>query len=207
MGELSAAKVVRHIQTIRRLSLAAFVAGFDFEGVGETIMEKVVQAGFDTLETLRAASVEGLAAVYGLGEITARTILEGLRETAAEMDAVLAGGIISIAPPPDRDAQPLRGFSFCFTGELSAMKRNEAEERIKVLGGSAKSSVVKDLSFLVTNDPESGSGKNTKARSLGVPILDEAAFLAILADPAKAESLKGKGADEGAASAQGELFS
>jgi DNA ligase (NAD+) len=186
MGELSAAKVLRHIQTARELSLAAFVAGFDLEGVGETIMEKVAFAGFNTLEKLRAAAVEDLAAVYGLGEITARTIYDGLRETAAEMDGVLAAGSITIAAPPPEDTQPLRGYSFCFTGELASMKRNEAEERIKTLGGSAKSSVVKDLSFLVTNDPESGSGKNKKARDLGIPIIDEEQFRALLNDPAKA---------------------
>ncbi|MDR1949800.1 MAG: NAD-dependent DNA ligase LigA [Spirochaetaceae bacterium] len=186
MGELSAAKVVRHIRGPRELSLAAFVAGFDFEGVGELIMEKVVSAGFDTLEKLRAASAEELAGVYGLGEITARTIVEGLAAASAEMDAVLAGGIISIAPPPEAEKLPLRGFSFCFTGELASMKRNEAEDRIKALGGSAKSSVVKDLSFLVTNDPQSGSGKNRKARTFGVPIIDEGEFLALLADPLKA---------------------
>jgi DNA ligase (NAD+) len=183
MGELSAAKVVRHIRTPRELSLAAFVAGFDFEGVGETIMDKVAFAGFDTLEKLRAAAVEELAAVYGLGEITARTIAEGLGETRDEMEKVLAGGIISIAAPPAADAQPLRGMSFCFTGELVSMKRGEAEEKIKILGAQAKSSVVKDLSFLVTNDPESGSGKNVKARKLGVPIIDEEQFLALLKNP------------------------
>ncbi|MDR2110940.1 MAG: NAD-dependent DNA ligase LigA, partial [Spirochaetaceae bacterium] len=190
MGEQSAAKVIRHIRAPRELSLAAFVAGFDFEGVGETIMEKVVSAGFDTLEKLRSASVEELASVYGLGEITARTIHEGLKDTAAEMDEILAGGIVTIAPPPREETQPLRGYSFCFTGELSSMKRGAAEERIKALGGTAKSSVVKDLSFLVTNDPESGSGKNVKARALGIPILDEAGFLAILEDPASVKSVK-----------------
>jgi DNA ligase (NAD+) len=182
MGELSAAKVARYIRTPRQLSLAAFVAGFDFEGVGETIMEKVTAAGFNTLEKLRSASVEDMAGVYGLGEITARTIASGLTETAGEMDGVLAGGVITIAPPPAEEDRPLRGCSFCFTGELTSMKRSEAEERVKALGGSVKSSVVKDLSFLVTNDPQSGSGKNTKARSLGVPIINEDDFRALLGD-------------------------
>jgi DNA ligase (NAD+) len=183
MGELSAAKVTRHIQGPRALSLAAFIAGFDFEGVGEIIMEKVAQAGFDTLEKLKAASVEELAGVYGLGEITAKTIFEGLRETAGEIDGVLAQGIISIAAPPSPETLPLKGYSFCFTGELVSMKRNLAEEKVKALGGGVKPSVVKDLSYLVTNDPESGSSKNVKARNLGIPILDEAGFLALLTNP------------------------
>jgi DNA ligase (NAD+) len=189
MGEISAAKVIRHIRAPRRLSLAAFVAGFDFEGVAETTMEKVAAAGFDTLEKLRSASAADIAGVYGLGEITARTIVEGLKESAREMDETLALGIVSLAPPPS--AAPLRGRSFCFTGELSSMKRSQAEEKVKALGGSAKTSVVKDLSFLVTNDPESGSAKNVKARSLGIPIIDEKAFLALLADPSRAAEYSG----------------
>jgi DNA ligase (NAD+) len=202
MGELSAAKVLRHIITPRELSLAAFIAGFDFEGIGELIMEKVVQAGFDTLEKLRAASVEDLAAVYGLGEITARTIYDELRECAREIDAVLARGVISIALPPDEAALPLKGYSFCFTGELAAMKRSEAEEKVRAAGGSAKSTVVKDLSFLVTNDGGSGSAKNRKAGNLGIPIINEEEFLALLSDPLLAEELKSKPAG----AAQGDLF-
>ena len=143
-------------------------------------MEKVVQAGFNTLEKLRAASVEELAAVYGLGEITARTIYDELMECAAEIDGVLARGVISVAPPPDEGTLKLKGYSFCFTGELTTMKRSEAEEKVRAAGGSAKSSVVKDLSFLVTNDGESGSTKNRKARSLGIPIINEEQFLAML---------------------------
>jgi DNA ligase (NAD+) len=198
MGELSAAKVVRHIQTKRELSLSVFVAGFDLEGVAETTMDKVASAGFNTLEKLRKASVEDLSGVYGLGEITAKIIVDGLTETAAEMDAVLAAGVISIAPPPDDESQPMRGLSFCFTGELASMKRGEAEEKIKALGASAKSAVVKGLSYLVTNDPGSGSAKNKKARELGVPIINEEEFLSLLANSS--------GDNNPTLPAQGELF-
>jgi DNA ligase (NAD+) len=211
MGELSASKVVRHVRTKRELPLAAFVAGFDFEGVGETIMEKVVSAGFNTLEKLRTASTEDLAGVYGLGEITAGIIVEGLKETAEEMDQTLDAGIITISPPPPEDTQPLKGFSFCFTGELSYMKRSEAEEQIRALGASAKSTVVKDLSFLVTNDPESGSAKNKKARRLEIPMIDEKAFIAILQNPScaanyTATEAEGMGDKEQVQLVQKELF-
>jgi len=196
MGELSAAKVIRHIQTKRELSLAVFTAGFDLEGVAETTMEKIAASGFDTLEKLRAASVADLASVYGLGEITASVITEGLKECAAEMDAVLKTKIISIAPPPSEESQPMRGMSFCFTGELKSMKRGEAEEKIKALGAQSKSSVVKGLTYLVTNDPSSGSSKNKKARELGIKIINEDEFLALLNSEPKKQSV----------SEQGELF-
>ena len=180
MAELSAAKVIHHIRTKRELSLAAFVAGFNIEGVGELIMEKVVSSGFDTLDKLRSVTEEKLAGVYGLGDITARAIILGLEETADDMDQVLSAGIISITPPRLAEEIPLKGLSFCFTGELTKMKRNEAEDKIKKLGGMVKSSVVKDLSYLVTNDPESGSSKNKKALQLGVKIINEESFLSFL---------------------------
>jgi len=182
MGELSASKVIRHIRTKREISLASFIAGFDFEGVGELIMEKVVSSGFDTLKKLRAAGIEELSGLYGLGIITSRTIVLGLSECNAEMDKVLSSGIINIAKPPKDDKIPLKGISFCFTGELTNMKRNQAEEKVKILGGLVKSSVARDLTYLVTNDPESGSAKNKKAVELGVKIIDEKQFLSLIED-------------------------
>jgi DNA ligase (NAD+) len=188
MGDLSAAKVVRHIQTKRELSLAAFIAGFDLEGIAETTMEKITLAGFNTLEKLRKASKGELASVYGLGSITAAVIVEGLKECASEMDAVLKMGVISISRAPSEESLVLRGLSFCFTGELNSIKRGEAEEKIKALGAQSKSSVVKGLSYLVTNDTESGSAKNKKARELGIAIINEKEFLKLISqNPGKAE--------------------
>jgi len=180
MGDISAAKVIRHIQTKRELSLAAFVAGFDLEGIAETTMEKIADAGFNTLEKLRNASVEELASVYRLGDITAKIIADGIKECKKEMDAVLKTKVITIADPPHEDSQPLRALSFCFTGELSSIKRTEAQEKVKSLGAQVKSSVVNGLSYLVTNDPDSGSSKNKKARELGVKIIDEKEFLKLI---------------------------
>jgi DNA ligase (NAD+) len=178
MGKLSADKVVRNIREKRDIPLATFVAGFDFEGIGEVLMEAVVAAGYNTLEKLRAASAEELATVYGIAEDRAVAIKENVEQTTAEMDEALK--YLTIAPPKVTGL-PLEGVSFCFTGELTTMKRQEAEAKVRALGGSAKSSVVKDLSYLVTNSPKSGSAKNKKARELGIPIIDEAAFRALIA--------------------------
>jgi DNA ligase (NAD+) len=60
------------------------------------------------------------------------------------------------------------------------MKRPEAEARVKAAGGQAKSGVVNGLSYLVTNTPNSSSAKNKKARELGVQVINEKEFLALL---------------------------
>lgn len=177
MGELSASKLIHNIRSSRTLSLADFIAGFDIEGIGSLTMENITQAGYNSLEKLRAAGVEELSEVFGSGEITARAIVDGLKETADDMDAVLKTGFIKLT---NGARLPLAGKSFCFTGELRTMKRDDAETRVKELGGLVKPSVTKLLSYLVTNTPESGSSKNRNAVKFGIPVINEEEFLKII---------------------------
>ena len=60
------------------------------------------------------------------------------------------------------------------------MKRADAQNLVKENGGAVKSSVVKGLSYLVTNDTSSGSSKNRKAAELGIPVINEQQFLELL---------------------------
>ena len=173
---LGAQKVYASIQNHRRMKLPVFLAGFDIEGFGETLAEKLTGAGFDSLEKLLAASEDQIASVYGFAEITAHTIKEGLKENEEEMRSLLESGTILIE---EAGGGKLAGKSFCFTGELS-IKRADAEKMVKDNGGSIKSSVTKDLSYLVTNDTSSGSSKNVKAAKLGIPVIDEKEFLQLL---------------------------
>ena len=105
----------------------------------------------------------------------AHIAVEGLKENAEEMKS-LASGAITISAASEG---PFSGKTFCFTGELVSMKRADAEQIVRSLGGSCKSSVTKDLSYLVTNDTESGSSKNKKAAQFGIPVITEKEFLSL----------------------------
>lgn len=177
MGEKSATKVYRALHSHVSISLQKFIAGFDIEGIGETMVDKLVEAGFDTLEKLYTASEQDFAGVYQFGFILAKTLKDGLEILHPEMDSLLAMNIVSIKEQSKNGV--LIGKSFCFTGELQTMKRNEAENLVVSLGGTVKSSVVKGLSYLVTNTPESGSSKNKKAVSLSIPIINEQEFFSL----------------------------
>ena len=157
--------------------MSQFVAGFDIEGFGETLAEKLIQAGYNTLDLLLSASVDQIAVVYGFAEIMAKTIVEGLAENEKEMKYLVNSGIIQIK---GIENGKLTGQSFCFTGELKTMKRQDAEKLVKDNGGQAKSSVTKDLTYLVTNDKNSGSSKNQKAEKLQIKIIDEDEFLTLI---------------------------
>ena len=171
---LGAKKVYESIQNHRRMSLAIFIAGFDIEGMGETMVQKLIDAGFNSLEKLLSASEEDIAGVYGFAEITAKIFVEGLAENKDEMLSLTQSGTIQLE---EIGGGALAGKSFCFTGELHSMKRADAEAMVKQAGGSCKSSVTKDLSYLVTNDTTSGSSKNVKAAKFGIPIINEEEFL------------------------------
>lgn len=175
---LGAEKVLKSIQNHTEVSLAQFAAGFDIEGIGETTVEKLVNAGYDSLEKLLSLTEEQISCVHGFAEIMAKTAVEGLKECREEM-LQLSQKYIKIKSSGEGK---LKGLSFCFTGELHTMKRQDAEKLVKEQGGSCKSSVTKDLSYLVTNDTASGSSKNVKAKSFGIPVIDEMEFLKLIHD-------------------------
>ena len=181
MGELSAAKVYNALHAKTEISLTQFIAGFDIEGIGEVMMEKLEEAGFDTLEKLLGADEKDFENVYQFGSVLSAALVSNLKILKPEMLKLLEAGYIKIkAPDTKLQALPLKGISFCFTGELDTMKRSEAEACVKEKGGTVKSSVVKGLSYLVTNTPDSGSSKNKRAKDLGTAIITEQEFLKLL---------------------------
>ena len=171
---LGAQKVYASIQAHRDLSLSKYVAGFDIEGIGETVVEKLMAGGFPSLEAMLNATEDQIASVYGFADLMARTLVQGLAENRAEMESLVKDGVIHIM---QNAGGVLEGKSFCFTGELNTMKRADAQNLVKSKGGFVKTSVVKGLSYLVTNDTSSGSSKNKKAAELGIPVINEKEFL------------------------------
>ena len=171
---LGAKKVIESINSHRSISLEKFIAGFDIENIGETVVEKLVASGFNTLEKILDADSNMFETVYGFAEVMARTLSSGLKENRQEMEMLVSRNFIQIKSV---SGGILEGKSFCFTGELKTMKRADAQNLVKEKGGVVKSSVVKGLSYLVTNDTGSGSSKNAKARELGTAIINEEEFI------------------------------
>lgn len=175
---LGAEKVFNSIQSHKKIPLAKFISGFDIEGIGETVVETLMQSGYSTLDKMLSASEPQIASVYRFAEILAHTFVSGLQENRSEMEQLVSSGTIELVQGEKKGT--LSGLSFCFTGEMKTMKRADAQNLVKENGGSVKSSVVKGLSYLVTNDTTSGSSKNRKAAELGVPVINEDEFLKLV---------------------------
>jgi DNA ligase (NAD+) len=96
------------------------------------------------------------------------------------MVEVLNTGKIRIKSVKSAIGGKLSGLTFCFTGKLITMSRDEAKNMVAENGGQVKSGVTADLNYLVTNTPNSGSSKNLKAQELGTKIITEQEFLDML---------------------------
>ncbi len=178
MGEKSAENLIAAIDRSRSAGLERLLYALGIRQVGEVAAEEIA-GRFRTLDALFDATLEDLSAVPDIGDITATAILEFFASERARAlcDRLKALGVLTEAVAEER-AQTLAGLTFVLTGTLPTMTRDEASELIKKNGGKVSSSVSKKTSYVVAGD-EAGS-KLTKARALGVPVIDEDGLLAML---------------------------
>ncbi len=180
MGEKSATNLIAAIDASRERGLERLLCALGIRQVGEVAAAAIARK-FGTLENVRAASFEDFAGVSDIGDITAENLIEFFAnpENNARIDRLVAAGVRTDAVRTvTRDT--LRGNTFVLTGTLPHMTRQEASEKIEAAGGKISSSVSKKTSYVVAGE-EAGS-KLTRAQELGIPILDEAALLALLAE-------------------------
>jgi DNA ligase (NAD+) len=178
-ADRSAQNLLDRIEASKVTTFLRFLGALGINHVGWT-MAGLLTEHFGDIDRLQAASVDELRAVGGVGPIVAEEVHEYFQrpESRRLIQRLLEAGI-SIKPP-ERVEGPLSGKLFVLTGTLSSLTRGQAEDRIKSLGGTVGSSVTKKTDYVVVGaDPGS---KLEKAQRLKVPVLDEAAFLALLGD-------------------------
>lgn len=178
-GEKSAKKCLAEITSKLPLDLPTFVAALGVPGVGLETARLVVGAGFDSLEALRLATVDELAAVKGLGPAKAALVVEGL---AAREEEIVRLAEVGVVPITREAAGPLAGKTFCFTG-AAPVPRPELTKRVEGLGARVLSGVTRELQYLVMGEADSTSSKAQKARQLGVTLLTYPELFAMLERP------------------------
>ena len=180
MGAKSAVNLISSLEEARKTTLPRFLTALGIRHVGETLAE-LLASHFGDLEPILAASAEELALAPGVGPTIAESVARFFEDprNRAEVDRLRELGI-QWSPVERRDdggAGALTGKKFVLTGSLS-IPRAEAKKRIEAAGGKLVSSVSKKTDYVLAG--ENAGSKRDKALSLGVEILDEEAFEALL---------------------------
>ena len=177
MGKKSAANLRAQIERSKQTTLPHFLVALGIRQVGEATA-KALAEHFARLDRLMEASAEELQEVRDVGPEVAASIH---RFFAEKQNRKVIRRLLELGvrpAPVTKPKGPLAGKKFVLTGGLAAMTRPEAQRRIEALGGRLASSISKETDYVVVG-AEPGS-KLAKAKKLGVPVLEEDAFLRLL---------------------------
>jgi len=177
-AEVSANKLVAAIQAKRQPPLSRFVYGLGIRHVGTQTAVDLANS-FRALEALGQATIEELAAVEGIGETVAESIVEWFSEPRNQK-LLEKFAKLGVSPQPVKHVGgKLSGRNFVVTGSLETMGREEAAERIRAQGGTFQTGIGQDTDYLVVG-VNVGAAKLAKAAKFGTKQLTEAEFLKLL---------------------------
>ncbi len=174
----SADNVISAINQVRIVPLHRFLVGLSIDNVGEETA-RLLADRFGTVTALAAATVEEVAAVYGIGDVVAESIVAWFKD---KNHLKMVDELLRYVTPETASGQAtsatLQDKTFVLTGTLTKYSRDEAKEEIQKRGGKVTGSVSKKTDYVVVG-VEPGS-KADDATRLGVTILDEKAFLKLM---------------------------
>ncbi|MCI9155512.1 MAG: NAD-dependent DNA ligase LigA [Lawsonibacter sp.] len=178
MGKRSAQKLMGALEKSKKQDLSRLIYAFGIRQVGQKA-GKILAARFQTMDALQNAALEELTAVDDVGEITARSILDWMASPQSQhlIQRLKEAGVNMTAAEQGSD-QRFAGMTFVLTGALEKFTRDEASEMIEARGGKAAGSISKKTTYVVAG--EAAGSKLRKAQELGIPVLTEDEFLALL---------------------------
>ncbi len=178
-AEKSVDNLLNSIDTARNVILPRLLAGLSIPQVGEETAFDLAKH-FRTIDAIARAPYEELESIYGVGPVVARAVFDWFREADNKklVNNLCKYITIEEVAVPLAGESKIAGKSFVFTGTMPTLERTVAEEMVRNLGGSASGSVSKKTDYVVAG--ENAGSKLTKAQELGVTVLTEEKFLALL---------------------------
>ena len=177
-GDTQAKKLMKAIDESKTRDLSRLIFALGIRQVGSKA-GKTLAGHFGNLDALMDASLEELTGVEDVGEITARNILDWFAQPSARqmVERLRDAGVNFQSQRTVSDGR-FAGMTFVLTGALTKFTRDQATEQIELFGGKASGSVSKKTTYVVVG--ENAGSKERKAKELGIPILSEDDFLAMI---------------------------
>ncbi len=177
-GEKSASNIIASIQKSRKVSLARLIYSLGILHVGFETAHDLAEH-FGSIGKLRKAYIDDLMKVPNIGSVVAKSIFSWfqLKTNQNFLDKLLE--VVDVEKPKFKaSSSEFKGMTFVFTGELKSMSREQAEEKVRELGGDPSGSVSKKTDYVIAG--ENPGSKYDKAKELGVKILSEQEFLKMI---------------------------
>ena len=177
-GDTAAKKLLTAIEASKSQDVSRLIYALGIRQVGAKA-GKLLASAFGSLDGLMNASQEELTEIPDVGEITAANITDWFAQPQSRhlVERLRQAGVNFESKRVISDAR-FEGMTFVLTGALSKFTREEATEKIELLGGKASGSVSKKTTYVVVG--ENAGSKERKARELGIPILSEDDFLEMI---------------------------
>ncbi|MBL7052480.1 MAG: NAD-dependent DNA ligase LigA [Candidatus Marinimicrobia bacterium] len=178
-GELSAKNLIESIEKSKNTTFGRFLFALGIRNIGEHTA-RILSEKYPNVESLKSSKLEELIDIFEIGDIVAQSIIDFFADqtNVQIVDACLNAGIIWKPEEKAEIPQIFEGKIFVFTGALQQFTRDQAKQMVRERGGKATGSVSKKTDFVVIG--ENAGNKAEKAKKLGVKILTEEEFLAII---------------------------
>ncbi|MFN3966484.1 MAG: NAD-dependent DNA ligase LigA, partial [Endomicrobiia bacterium] len=173
-----AQNLLNAIEESKKRPLSRLLFALGIRNVGEKAAI-VLAEKFLSIDNLMKATIEDLQNIYEIGPIMAESIVNFFKQptTRKLIDKLKSAGV-NMKEEIKKGPKILEGKTFVFTGELKSFSRNEAEAKVRELGGNTSSSVSKKTDYVVVG--ENPGSKFDKAKKLGIKIIDENEFLKMI---------------------------
>ena len=180
-GVRSYEKVAAAIAKSKTCALANFIYGLGIPHVGLSGARLLCRWYKHDLSAIRAAQENELLQIDGFGEVIAHSVAHYFSDATAMAIMERALAQLTFEMPEETDDSPIAGKTFVITGDVHLFdNRTALQTFIEAHGGKAAGSVSAKTAYLINNDSTSASSKNKKAQTLGVPIITEEEFMALL---------------------------
>ena len=182
--EKKATNLLHAIENSKQNNLDKLLFGFGIRNIGDKAAALLAEH-FGTLEAIREADIEKISEIDGFGGVMGQSVVEFFaKDGTTDLIRRLADAGVNMTWKGEPKGDKLAGMTLVVTGTLETLSRNEAEALIVKNGGKASGSVSKKTAYVVAGT--AAGSKLTKAQALGVPVLTEEEFLAMLRDEPEA---------------------
>jgi DNA ligase (NAD+) len=176
-GEISARNIITAVAAAKKPTLARFIYGLGIRHIGSKTASDLAKH-FASLEKIKNATEDELLAVDGVGKIVAQSLLAWFADED-NLKLLEKFHSVGVEPYAEKIGAKLAGQSFAITGTLTTMSRDDAAEKIRLLGGEFQNSVGKSTTYLVAGG-KIGASKRAAAEKFGTKILNETELLEML---------------------------